>query len=401
MTRKITIPPILPETFEKVVAPWLTGIAKKDIVAVMSYPASDRQRRVLQLLADKKIQRKYLGPPKRFLWISIDFRLDPIDDVIDLEHHIQNATHGKKGQKVILICMGCEKLLQKQYVPLLIWFTVQCRVDSLRMLLFFEANLFRDDVLNLLSRVPAFQPRISVMTLYQELDVRKFLVYLENKWSFTVPDSMKEEILLQCGGAFLLVKEAMRHLRDHPDTSSAQVFSHTEMKFNLALFWNGFDTHEQDVFDAIVTRNDIQKTMYTSVDYLKQAGFIKQKGNRYICCVPLFLQFRQAMIAQSRRLSVNQQGEIELDGVIVSSHFSRIQRRILTKLIERRSRLITRSDIASAIWPGKTEEKYSDWAIDSHISRLRTKFFQQGITQELLRTVKASGFILDQQEVTI
>ena len=144
MTRKNTIPPILPATFEAIVEPWLRGIVHKDIVAIMSYPASDRQRRMLELLEDKTLQRKFIGNPDRYLWVAVDFRVDPIDDVFDLEQHVQKAARGKikKNQKIILMCMGCEKLLQRQYVPLLIWFTVQCRVDRVRLLLFFEANLF-------------------------------------------------------------------------------------------------------------------------------------------------------------------------------------------------------------------------------------------------------------------
>lgn len=398
MISKITVPPILPETFEKIVAPWLYGIARKDIVAVMSYPASDRQRRVLQLLGEKKIQKKYLGAPDRFLWVHVDFRVDPIDDVIDLETHIQKASHAKRGRKVILVCIGCEKLLQKKNLPILIWFTIQSRVDRFRMLLFFETNLLRSDVLTMLASVPAFQPRIFTMMLYKEPDIRQFLLYLEKKWSMKISDSVKRDIVKTCGGVFLLVKEAVWYLRDHPNAPIKDVFNHTEMQFNLALLWNGFRLEEQQVLDALITRSDIRKVHHAAIRYLERTGFVKKEGARFFCTVPLLLEYRRAMIFLQHQMSIGSHGEVLLDGTNVSSHFSRAQRRILTVFIQHQSHLVSRDEVARALWPVDLENNYSDWAIDSHVSRLRTKLVQLNVSEESIRTIKGKGFILHEKK---
>lgn len=422
MTAKRFIPPILPDTFEALVAPWLKAIAHKDIVAVMSYPASDRQRRMLQLIDDIHLQKKYLGDPNRYVWVFVDFRVDPIDDTSDLERHIRKtiAEQGKlrfeeeesfehairrfekhRHQKVVLVCIGCETLLHKQQTSILIWFTVQSRVDRIRMLLFFEANLFSEHALALLSHAPAFQPRICTLALYKELDVRQFLMYLEDKWSVRIPSEMKDNIVATCGGAFLLVKEAVRHVRDHPNASATDVFNHVEMQFNLALLWNGFSRDEQQVFDAILTQSDIKSAHAASVRYLARTGLIEKKGVRFVCIVPLLLDYRRAMIFLQHQLNLGSHGGIQLDGTNISSHFSRAQRRMLTCLIEKQSTLVSRDEVAAALWPVDTEKKYSDWALDSHVSRLRTKLLQLNISERSIRTVKGKGFIFNPKETNI
>lgn len=100
-------------------------------------------------------------------------------------------------------------------------------------------------------------------------------------------------------------------------------------------------------------------------------------------------------------LMLGHHGEILLGGINISTHFSRAQCRIITCLIKKRSQLVTRHEISGALWPLDTENQYSDWAIDSQVSRLRTKLLQLGIPQESFRTVKGKGFMLQQKELDV
>lgn len=416
MTSKSSVPPILPETFEAMVEPWLSGIAKKDIVAVMSYPASDRQRRVLQLLGDSKTQKKFLLNPEKFLWITLDFRVDPIDDVSDLEMHIQKKLIEQTGikiperipfneviarvekrtrQKLILYCFGCEQLLRKRAVPILIWFTVQCRVDSLRMLLFFEANLFSLKTLELFGSVPAFQPRIANLTLYDVADARLFIHHMtQSEWHFDIDSTIANRIISECGGVFLLIKEALWYLRDHSHATTDSIFSHTEMQFNLATLWHGFEKDEQEVLERVVKRETLDDPKYdASVMYLERMRLLSHERTGWRLTVPLFARYLVKRFTQHKQLILNDRKEILLDGVPVGAHFSRSQKRILQTLILKSPDVVTRQEISLAIWPSNTLERYSDWAIDSHMSRLRTKLIQLGMGAHVIETKKDKGFI--------
>lgn len=417
MTRKNTIPPILPETFEAIVAPWLTGIAHKDIVAVESYPASDRQRRYVNLLDNHSLQEKYLKDSDRYLWISVDFRVDPIDDVPDLEATIlrkitelTGKNHGKRGdfrekisqfekkykKKVILAAFGCEELLASRKIPILIWFTILCRFDSLRMLLFVEANLFSPKTLEIFGKVPAFQPRISIMHLYDHTDTRQFIRHMTaGEWNMHISQNMEDTILTGCKGLLLLVKEALWHLRDHPKATADAIFSHTEMQFNLAALWNGFAKEEQDVLERVVMRQVVEDNGYhSSIIYLERMRFLSRDHSSWRLTVPFLARYVRKRFAQQKQLTLSDQKEIFLDGVPVGMQFSRAQRRVLSHLLLHPEQVISRDAIAMLLWPHDTQTYYSDWAIDSSVSRLRVRLLQLGIGTHVLETKKGKGFIL-------
>lgn len=407
-------PPILPETFEAMVTPWLQGIARKDIVAVVSYPASDRQRRLLNLLDNRRLQKKYLGKPNQYLWISIDFRVDPVDNTVELEalilrrvaeqFHPGRRLTGNFGvrmtvlwrrfhKKVVVAAMGCETLLLANKAPLLIWFTVMMRSDILRMLLFLETNLFAPAALEIFGRIPAFQPRIAIMRLYNREDTLQFIGHMEHEWRFRVPEAMKQRIVTDCGGLLLLVKEALWYCRDHPKRSEQEMFKSHEMRFNLLSFWQGLDTDCQMLIDRIIKKETTDSIRYaSSIDYLMQAGFVRQRPSGLTINVPLIARFRRDILNQGMPLTQSDGGHILVDGVNVSKQFTSAQRRILGYFLHHANEILSRDAIAQHIWPTNTADRYSDWAIDSHISRLRQRLTSLGVDAMRLETVKGRGF---------
>lgn len=411
---KKTIPPILPETFEVIVRPWLVGIARKDIVAVMSYPASDRQRRLLNLMDDRMLQRKYWGKPDQYLWVTVDFRVDPVDNTNELEalilhrvaerfrpaRHLTANFGARMGalwrryhKKVVIAAIGAEALLARHNTALLIWLTVMMRSDIVRMLLFFETNLFAHAAIDIFGRVPAFQPRIATMRLYSPGDTLQFIRHMEHEWRFRVPDETKHRIVTACGGLLLLVKEALWFLRDHPQRTKEDMFRSTEMRFNLLTFWQGLDKDCQPLIDHIVKKEPIDAVNHRpSIDYLVQTGLLLQKRTTFALTVPLVAQFRRDVLNQGTTLTLDEHGSIVVEGVNVSAQFSRAQRRVLAYLLQHPNEIVSRDTAAERIWPGNTAQHYSDWAIDSHISRLRQRLTSLGVDTTLLKTVKRKGF---------
>ncbi|MBI3577001.1 helix-turn-helix domain-containing protein [Candidatus Gottesmanbacteria bacterium] len=422
MTSKNQIPAILPETFEAIVSPWLTGITRGDIVAVMSYPASDRQRRFLNLLDDIQLQKQYLGNHQGYLWISMDFRVDPIDDVTDLEETIlrklAQSTHvshqsttsfqntikafeKRHHKKIILAAFGCENIIATRRSSLLIWFTTICRQDILRMLLFFEANLLAPDALAFLGRVPAFQPRISILKLYKETDSRQFILRMcRQEWNMKVSEMFQTQIINQCGGVFLLIKEALWHLRDHPKATMPDVFDHLEMHMNLASLWHGFSKPEQNVFVKLIKTEEMTTDDQPSLDYLFATGFLVRNGHTIRVTVPLLVSYIKHIVSKGK-IFTQKGGVLFLDGVPVDAYFSKKERDVMKVFISRIKTIVSRQQIADILWPNDDGDHYSDWAIDSHISRIRSKLTKLGVDTTLLETKKKEGFIFHQHKETL
>ena len=54
--------------------------------------------------------------------------------------------------------------------------------------------------------------------------------------------------------------------------------------------------------------------------------------------------------------------------------------------------LISKEDLAKALWGNTWEESYSDWALDATISRLRKKLVKCNLEPDILKTIKGKGY---------
>lgn len=301
----------------------------------------------------------------------------------------------KFNKKIILVVFGAEMIIERKDHSFLIWFTTLCRSDVLRMLLFFETNLFSTESMEVIGRAPAFQPRIKLLSLYDEDDTYQFIEYMSQvEWKVKIYQTQKKEIQNQCGGMFLLVKEALWYLRDNPRASLQEIFHHTEMRFNLSMLWNSFSKREQEVFERIVLHQSLSDMKFqSSLEYLEQVRFIGKKKGETQILVPIFSSFIENVVKNKKVLSMLN-GKIVLNGIPVDSHFSKKERRLLEYLLNNRGKLIYREKLAENIWSESNGDMYSDWAIDSHLHRLRKKFIRLGLPKELLETKKGIGVLL-------
>lgn len=421
MTRKKPLTDILPATFEAIVAPWLSGILRKEMVATISYPSSDRQRLLLNLLNNHALQRRYLDDRTKYLWVVVDFRVDPIDNVMELESLIVARVkeqlpkaHTKEssfmsymaflwhdlGKKVVLAAYGCESLITKEQTAILIWFTTMMRQDVVRQLLFFETNLFSPKAITVLGRVPVFQPRLTFLKLYDDPDVYQFIAFKSYEWGIRLPEPMIEAIVTNCGGSLYLVKEAVWYLRDHPQASVQAILHHPEMQFNLLTLWQVFGIHEQELIDHIVKKDCIDPQRFSAaIDYLTRTGFVVKTKTSYSFTVPFIGQFRREILQKGTDITRSPLGDLLVEGVSVEKQFSIAQRRLLRHLLEHPQVIVPRDKIAECLWPTNTAHHYSDWAIDSQVSRLRIRLMSLGVDERALRTVKGQGIMFVTQKI--
>ncbi|KKT75499.1 MAG: hypothetical protein UW69_C0015G0025 [Microgenomates group bacterium GW2011_GWA2_44_7] len=91
-------------------------------------------------------------------------------------------------------------------------------------------------------------------------------------------------------------------------------------------------------------------------------------------------------------LKVDEQtGAVVFNGRTVEEKFTRQEYLILSAFLQKTNTLFTRDDIGDILWGKQAYEKYSDWAIDQVISKLRKKLEILGSKGNLL-TVKGKGY---------
>jgi hypothetical protein len=81
----------------------------------------------------------------------------------------------------------------------------------------------------------------------------------------------------------------------------------------------------------------------------------------------------------------------------ITFRFTNQEQETLKLLIDKKNILVTRDDIAEALWGKKSYEKYSDWAIDQLVSMLRKKLSQLN-TVDKIQTIRGKGIILLQSK---
>lgn len=381
-------------TYHALVIPWLQALERNEIVAVVSYPGSDRERRLTSLIGDTDIQKKGLSRKTTPLWLTIDLRLNMFSTRTDLETYVQQKLKGAHAT-VILSFMGAEMLLSEAHLPLLLWVSEMVRSQKLKILLFFEANIFSVEALDVLKLIPNFQPRIYNLSLYSDKDIDQFIIHMQDAHGYNFPfdTKIKAQCIAQCGGNLGLMREILHYLRENPSASLLDIFSHREMRFTLSSLWNAFGPLEKELLQTIASGRSSTNHIYkAAAEYLVMTGFIKQYEKFYIITVPLLQTFITESIVIKKNPEI--QGEnILIDGVYITAHFSHAEKQIFAYLITHADELITRDTLASLMWGRRVNLKYSDWAIDSTLSRLRKKIVQFGLSKERLQTKKGQGVI--------
>jgi len=72
--------------------------------------------------------------------------------------------------------------------------------------------------------------------------------------------------------------------------------------------------------------------------------------------------------------------------------FSKSEFEVLDYLVKNSNSVVSREKIAEVMWKDLSFEKYSDWAIDKMISRIREKFEENSKKPQFLITLRSIGF---------
>lgn len=93
--------------------------------------------------------------------------------------------------------------------------------------------------------------------------------------------------------------------------------------------------------------------------------------------------------------SITQNDNVQLFGKRLKLKYTSTERILLKELIQSPDNTITLEKISSIIWPKSSNYKFSLWAINKRIQRLRDKLQLEGLPRSALVTVKGEGYFLN------
>lgn len=412
MTNMAILPSLLTEeSLKKVVKTWFTELLYHDIVAVIGYPQNNTRMIFLDIIGNRQLLLDNDIHPDNYLFISVDFNVEHLDEAVDLEkfilnklrqYHVYTSNEDTDLQsllkiiksQVVIAAFGCERLIERRKTGLLQWISMMSNYTSMKTLMFFETDIFSDGTKRFFSGVSEFHPHIFFHRLLSAEDSKQYIDHLCAKWDLTVSEQKKQDVIQNCGGHFILIKEVLRYLFQNPDGTIESAYRSFDLQFALLTFYNSF-RNDKPLINQIALGNGIQEDFQPeSMRYLMEVGIVRHDQNTVKLAIPLLNSYVQEELSNLKKLNLNK-NQIYVNDVPVSVNFSKREQRILSELIENPKKLFPRDDIARILWPKAEEGNYSDWALDSHISRIRRKLIAVGLPKAILVTKKGQGIYLN------
>lgn len=411
--KKSVPPPITLETTLSNAKKWLNIIRYGESGTVIQIQ-DDCEYRVLEIINNPAILKSVLGLYHRKYLL----RYVPIDQK-DLQNAIKDtlvevcverkiATRGilsemanyellkeiaEKGYDVGLFLTHIKPLLNKNNFQPLIDLELLIRTSkNLSVVVFSEIDITHGKYNLLVDKCSFLYDHIIKYPLYDESDSRQFIIHHNHQWNFSLPEKTINEIIRSCGGYLWLIHQAHRNLRDNPEMTINQALTDGLLIKKLEIVWNKFTKDEQSIFRKIVLDTLQEKdTLTHEFHYLKSIRAILEDKEKVTIGIPLLT----TIIEQENKLNKFKvrENNLFIGNIDITMKLTKKERILMLLLLSTKKRVISRDTAAKAIWGKDWEEKYSDWAIDRLVHRVRKKLKSLGIDEKLLKTVKKKGFI--------
>lgn len=387
---------------------WLAEIKRGENISIVFFPKTDRFRRLHQLLEDRDFLRNYFGTGKKYLFQLTDFNVSLVEDKFDIQEHIARqlnesnlsataqtftqwmAYFARENIRFVLILPDAEKYLtpeNKHIPPLLLALSIDF-APTLTLMNLFETDIMHPSLDPILTLGKDLYENLFWYPLYDEADVREFLHYLEKKWEMNISKKQEDLIVESCGGHFWLVKEGVRELLNEKKVS----LDNESMFFRIDTIFQALHKSEQLVLEKIISRNkQLTHEETRSRVFLIRMNALSDKNKLKIGFFHQYLTMRPMLDQRIEML----EGRVFINNVMVDAMFTRKEHRAFGALLDHKGGVVSRDMLAKAIWPVRTDEQYSDWAIDQLMTRLRKRLVQLSLSPKLIHVVRGKGYRLN------
>lgn len=222
-----------------------------------------------------------------------------------------------------------------------------------------------------------FIGNIGYQPLFNSEDSLAFLHSLEEKWHFKFSQGFENIFAENIGGHVLLLEEAARIVRDNPQISFKEVLAHQSLLRKAEAIFHSLTPYDQETMRGLL----FEKKATRISEYLEKTHMVVdgKVGLQYFNYM-----YHNLLSMRNPFKSPTNSG--------VHLRLTYLEHKIFD-LLSSNDRVIKREEIAKAIWEHEAAEKYSDWAIDQVIHRLREKI-EKGFAPYEIQTKKGEGFIL-------
>lgn len=238
----------------------------------------------------------------------------------------------------------------------------------------------------------------------------RMVLHVENRIGREITEKQRELIKKCCGGHPNLSYSVAQYLLEQSidEISIRKLLSDSTIRVRVEQILDTLSQSQIDAFTTLLSTPDPKVVTDTDFERLCNLRLVEilEDGTLHfpLKLVQVYLEDTFGLmepdtienpdiLSDSSRI-VDKSGNIYIDGIEIESNLTAREYNLLKLLLSRPNEIITREEIAQFIWGSEALEKYSDWAIDQSVSRLRSKLQDDPYNPQFIETIKGRGFKL-------
>ncbi|MCL4364509.1 helix-turn-helix domain-containing protein [Patescibacteria group bacterium] len=222
-------------------------------------------------------------------------------------------------------------------------------------------------------------------------DTEYFINVLTQRWKINLNKKQKK-ILETFYGNNLLLKAVLRIFKSKGNDSLDELLNEREIQLKMRVYFEELGGQEKIVLQKIIFGEEISDHREKFVlNYLIDIGLIKKNKKKFT----IEQEILTYVIKEnnfSLKFSRNTNQEIMLGVCNLKRLFTASEYTIFEFLFKNQNHIVSRDEIAKKLWGQQYIDRYSDWAIDKTISRIRAKLREIGVKTDLIKIYKRKGY---------
>lgn len=262
-------------------------------------------------------------------------------------------------------------------------------VESNRERIHTHFNVNRKDIFENLVTQSSLIQNIIHIPLPDKNESSFFISFYLKKWGFILPDDVINKIFMICGNDPTLLKESLRIYFKNKNLPT-NLLEESTLYIKAKINYNLFSRHEKRTIEYKLTNGTVSPRDLQTAKYLFNANFWDKKYH-----IPHIYEHIIVNKSEINELYIDiKTAQLKFGDIFLHKKLSKSEYKILLVLFQKKRKVVSRDEIAERIWGEKMLDKYSDWAIDKFVSRLRTKLETLSFYYPL-KTIKKKGFLLE------
>ncbi len=217
--------------------------------------------------------------------------------------------------------------------------------------------------------------------------VKKYLEAEKKIQNRMLAGDLKPEFERLSGGYYVLMNRFLEVPEKLANEKSA--LNDEVIRFGLSTLWDSCSFGSRGQLMSIYRKEKIKEVG----EYLEKTGLVARQGGGWTFFSPLWTAWIREMLAGQEVVIEEKEGVLWVGGADSQEKLSYQEYQLLKLLWDNKGQTVDRDRVAKMLWADEVEEKYSDWAIDQLVSKLRRKIGDIGENKKIV-TAKGVGFYL-------